>query len=454
MAGGERGAGLQPPPREEAQQGTPETPPHGEAGLPSGRLSRVQGEGLLRPPSRNEQLTWTILSVMKEAFPVPGVPSSTLACAIQALLSLRYPRQKCGQGSSGRSCLLLKGTRGHFLPGLLTLPHGSCEVPSVPRPGRRWRGVPSSLPPGRRAPSLLSPLSLSPSFSLFLSPSQAGVASQPGLSRGKKAALTVLGALAAGGAGLALALHTAVGAFELGLHPPHYPWEHGGLLKAFDHSSIRRGYEVYKQVCSACHSLQYMAFRHLIGVIHTEEEAKALAAEIQVEDGPDDEGNMFTRPGLISDYFPKPYPNPEAAKAANNGALPPDLSYIIRARHGGEDYVFSLLTGYCDPPAGVNLRGELHFNPYFPGQAIGMAAPLYNEILEFEDGTPATLSQMAKDVCTFLCWVSMPEHDTRKRMAVKALLLGGILFPLFFLFNQHKRTVLKSRQLTYQPHRK
>ncbi|XP_072855575.1 cytochrome c1, heme protein, mitochondrial [Pogona vitticeps] len=304
--------------------------------------------------------------------------------------------------------------------------------------------------------------SLARSRGFFLLPSQpggalrpqAGVASRPGLSRGKKAALTALGALAAGGAGLALALHTAVGAFELELHPPQYPWEHGGLLKAFDHSSIRRGYEVYKQVCSACHSLQYVAFRHLIGVTHTEEEAKALAAEIQVEDGPDDEGNMFTRPGLISDYFPKPYPNPEAAKAANNGALPPDLSYIIRARHGGEDYVFSLLTGYCDPPAGVNLRGELHFNPYFPGQAIGMAAPLYNEILEFEDGTPATLSQMAKDVCTFLCWVSMPEHDTRKRMAVKALLLGGILFPLFFLFNRHKWTVLKSRQLTYQPRRK
>ncbi|KAH0617306.1 hypothetical protein JD844_015343 [Phrynosoma platyrhinos] len=205
--------------------------------------------------------------------------------------------------------------------------------------------------------------------SRFLSPSplpasggpgpKANMASLAGLSRGKKVALTALGVLTAGGAGLALALHTAVSAGELELHPPNYPWSHNGLLSALDHSSIRRGYAVYKQVCSACHSMEYLAFRNLIGVSHTEAEAKALAEEIEVQDGPDENGEMFMRPGKLSDYFPKPYPNPEAARAANNGAVPPDLSYIVNARHGGEDYVFSLLTGYCDPPAGVLLIGSL-----------------------------------------------------------------------------------------------
>uniref|UniRef100_A0A8C3CLL6 Cytochrome c n=1 Tax=Cairina moschata TaxID=8855 RepID=A0A8C3CLL6_CAIMO len=215
--------------------------------------------------------------------------------------------------------------------------------------------------------------------------------------------------------------------------------------------SVRRGYQVYKQVCSACHSMEYLAFRNLIGVTHTEEEAKALAEEVEVLDGPDENGEMFTRPGKISDYFPKPYPNPEAARAANNGALPPDLSYIVNARHGGEDYVFSLLTGYCDPPAGVSVREGLHYNPYFPGQAIGMAPPIYNEILEFDDGTPATMSQIAKDVCTFLRWAAEPEHDHRKRMGLKMLMISSLLISLTYYLKRHKWSVLKSRKMVYRP---
>eukprot|EP01137_Pigoraptor_chileana_P004924 Opistho-2@47274 len=207
------------------------------------------------------------------------------------------------------------------------------------------------------------------------------------------------------------------------VHAPQYPWSHNGLLNTFDHASIRRGYEVYKQVCSACHSLERIAFRNLVGVSHTEDEAKALAEEIQVEDGPDDEGNMFQRPGKLSDYFPKPYKNEQAARSANNGALPPDLSLIIKARHGGGDYVFSLLSGYRDPPGGIALRDGLHYNPYFPGGAIGMARPLYDNMIDYADGTPATTSQMAKDVVTFLSWAAEPEHDDRKRMGLKAMAL-------------------------------
>ncbi|KAB5567723.1 hypothetical protein PHYPO_G00236150 [Pangasianodon hypophthalmus] len=271
------------------------------------------------------------------------------------------------------------------------------------------------------------------------------------LSKGRKAAISTLGVLTAGGAGLALILHQSVKASELELHAPSYPWSHGGMLSALDHASIRRGYQVYKQVCSACHSMEYLAFRNLVGVSHTEDEAKALAEEIEVVDGPDETGEMFTRPGKLSDYFPKPYASPEAARAANNGALPPDLSYIVNARHGGEDYVFSLLTGYCDPPAGVSLREGLYYNPYFPGQAIGMAPPIYNEILEYDDGTPATMSQVAKDVCTFLRWAAEPEHDQRKKMGLKLLMGSAIILPLVYYLKRHRWSVLKSRKIAYRP---
>uniref|UniRef100_A0A3Q0RYG4 Cytochrome c1, heme protein, mitochondrial n=1 Tax=Amphilophus citrinellus TaxID=61819 RepID=A0A3Q0RYG4_AMPCI len=271
------------------------------------------------------------------------------------------------------------------------------------------------------------------------------------LPRSKKVALTTLGVVTTGGAGLALMLHQSVKASDLELHPPQYPWSHAGPLSSLDHASIRRGYQVYKQVCSACHSMEYLAFRNLVGVSHTEEEVKVIAEEIEVVDGPDETGEMFTRPGKLSDYFPKPYPNPEAARAANNGALPPDLSYIVNARHGGEDYVFSLLTGYCEPPAGVTVREGLYYNPYFPGQAIGMAPPIYNEILEYDDGTPATMSQVAKDVCTFLRWAAEPEHDQRKRMGLKLLLGSAIIVPLLYYMKRHRWSVLKSRKIAYRP---
>ncbi|KAM6946956.1 cytochrome c1, heme protein, mitochondrial [Lycodopsis pacificus] len=271
------------------------------------------------------------------------------------------------------------------------------------------------------------------------------------LPRSKKVALTTMGVVTAGGAGLALMLHQSVKASDLELHPPNYPWSHAGPLSSLDHASIRRGYQVYMQVCSACHSMEYLAFRNLVGVSHTEAEVKAIAEEVEVVDGPDETGEMFTRPGKLSDYFPKPYSNPEAARNANNGALPPDLSYIVNARHGGEDYVFSLLTGYCEPPAGVEVREGLYYNPYFVGQAIGMAPPIYNEVLEYDDGTPATMSQVAKDVCTFLRWAAEPEHDQRKRMGLKLLMGAGIVVPLLYYMKRHRWSVLKSRKIAYRP---
>ncbi|CAG0903058.1 unnamed protein product [Darwinula stevensoni] len=270
------------------------------------------------------------------------------------------------------------------------------------------------------------------------------------LSRGKKILWATVGIASGATGGLLFALNESVKA-DLELHPPSYPWNHNGILQSFDHASIRRGYQVYKQVCAACHSMKYIAYRHLVGVSHTEAEAKAEAEDQLITDGPDDLGNMFQRPGKLSDYFPSPYPNDNAARAANNGALPPDLTTIALGRHGGIDYIFSLLTGYCDAPEGVKMADGQYYNPYFPGGAISMAQALYNEILEYDDGTPATSSQLAKDVCTFLKWAAEPEHDTRKRMLLKVLFISSFLLSITYWWKRHKFTVVKNRKLAFKP---
>ncbi|KAK2721906.1 cytochrome c1, heme protein, mitochondrial-like [Artemia franciscana] len=271
------------------------------------------------------------------------------------------------------------------------------------------------------------------------------------ISTKQKTLLTVGGTLIGGGAALCLALDQSVKASGLDAHPPVYSWSHNGIFDSFDHASIRRGYEVYKQVCSACHSMKYLAYRNLVGVSHTENEAKAEAESVMVLDGPNEDGEMFQRPGKLSDYFPRPYPNDEAARAANNGALPPDLSYITSARHGGENYIFALLTGYCDPPAGIQLRDGLYYNPYFVGGAIGMAQALYNELIEYSDGTPATASQLAKDVSVFLKWASEPEHDTRKKMALKVIMMFSMVASVIYYLKRHKFALVKSRKFQFKP---
>lgn len=270
------------------------------------------------------------------------------------------------------------------------------------------------------------------------------------MSAGKKAALATLGMFTGVGGAVAYQLDQEVKA-DLTLHPPHLHWSHSGYFDSLDHQSIRRGYQVYKQVCAACHSMRFLAFRNLIGVSHTEAEVKELAEEVQVRDGPNEAGEMFMRPGKPSDYFPKPFDNDAAAAAANNGAIPPDLSFITLARHGGEDYIYHLLNGYCDPPAGIDLKDGQHFNPYFPGGAIGMGPPIYNEIVEFDDGTPATQSQVAKDVCTFLTWAASPEHDMRKRFAIKAIMIYSFLLAGTYYMKRHKWSLIKSRKLVYTP---
>lgn len=246
------------------------------------------------------------------------------------------------------------------------------------------------------------------------------------------------------------ALNKPLEAADLIAHPPKMDWPHKWFFNSFDHASIRRGWEVYKQVCAACHSLNYVHYRSMVDVFLTEDEARQEAADVMIEDGPDDTGKMYMRPGKLSDHVPNPYPNEEAARAANNGAYPPDLSLIVIARDGGEDYIFSLLTGYTDPPAGVNLEDGQHFNPYFLDGAIGMAQALYDEVIEYSDGTPASASQLAKDVTTFLAWCSMPEHDERKLMALKFLIVALPIAATCWYWKRHTWIQLKTRKIAFK----
>jgi len=257
--------------------------------------------------------------------------------------------------------------------------------------------------------------------------------------------------IGAGAGALVYALENSIElqAGELVAHPHQLPWAHRGFFDALDIASVRRGYEVYKQVCSACHSMKYIYYRHFIDTIMTEDEAKAEAAEAQIRDM-DDAGEPTTRPGAITDALPNPYKNKKEAEAKNNGAAPPDLSLMAMARHGGDDYIFALLTSYFDPPAGVPVDDGKAYNPYFPGGVIAMPQQLFDEQIEYKDGTPATQSQMAKDVTAFMRWSAEPWHDKRKRYGLKALVLAVVVFPILIYWKRHSWSFLKSQKVYYR----
>ncbi|POR36584.1 Cytochrome c1, heme protein, mitochondrial [Tolypocladium paradoxum] len=245
--------------------------------------------------------------------------------------------------------------------------------------------------------------------------------------------------------------HAAAPAEE-GLHATHYPWVHQQWFKTFDHQALRRGFQVYQEVCASCHSLDRIPYRELVGSILTVDEAKQLAEANEYPGEPDEQGEIQMRPGKLADYIPAPYKNEEAARFANNGALPPDLSLIVKARHGGCDYIFSLLTGYPEePPAGVQVAPGMNFNPYFPGTGIAMARVLYDGLVEYEDGTPASTSQMAKDVVEFLNWAAEPEMDDRKKMGMKVLVVTSALWAMSVWVKRYKWAWLKSRKIAYDP---
>jgi len=234
------------------------------------------------------------------------------------------------------------------------------------------------------------------------------------------------------------------------VHPLELPWQHTGMFSSYDCGALRRGFQVYRQVCATCHSIERIHFRELDGVTHTTEELLTMASEVDVVDGPNDEGEMFERPGKLSDPLPKPYANEEAGRAANAGALPPDLSLMVKARHSGADYLFSLLTGYTEPPAGKAMLPGLYYNPYFPGGAIAMPPPLSDGGVEYEDGTPGTISQQAKDVVEFLNWCAEPEADQRKKDAAKYMAVLGFTMLMTGYYKRWKWSPLKTRAISYQ----
>jgi ubiquinol-cytochrome c reductase cytochrome b/c1 subunit len=239
-----------------------------------------------------------------------------------------------------------------------------------------------------------------------------------------------------------------------GTSPPGQKWSFSGPIGKFDRGALQRGLKVYKEVCSACHSLSYVAFRNIAdagGPGFSAAQAAAFASDYKIKDGPNDAGDMFERPGRPADYFPSPFPNEQAARAANGGAAPPDLSLITKARsykrgfpwfvfdfftqyqEQGPDYVDAILQGYEDkPPAGFNLPDGSYYNKYFPGHAIKMPKPLSDGQVTFDDGSPATVAQYAKDVTTFLMWTAEPHMEARKALGLQVFVFLILLTVLLY----------------------
>jgi ubiquinol-cytochrome c reductase cytochrome c1 subunit len=265
-----------------------------------------------------------------------------------------------------------------------------------------------------------------------------------------------------------VALSTPACAQEEGHEQPsHFPllkpqlqrWTFAGPFGKFDPAQLQRGYQVYKEVCAACHSMELLSFRNLAeegGPHFSEAEARALAAEYQITAGPDENGDMFERPGVLSDRFPSPFPNAEAAAAANGGAAPPDLSLIAKARgvgqgihwtildffsqyqEAGVDYLHALLTGYdVEPTANIEVPEGTHYNPYFvSGVSLKMPPPLSDGLVTYADGSPETVDQYARDVSAFLMWGAEPHLVDRKRLGFMTLVFLGVFAVLMYLTKQ------------------
>ncbi|MBX3598143.1 MAG: cytochrome c1 [Rhizobiaceae bacterium] len=270
--------------------------------------------------------------------------------------------------------------------------------------------------------------------------------------------LAALGILLAGSS--AFAAETATGANHAA-EPTHFPilapkeqkWSFAGPFGTYDKAQLQRGLKVYKEVCSACHSMNLVAFRTLADLGYSDAQIKAFAAEYTIQDGPNDDGDMFERPGIASDHFPSPYANVQAAAAANGGAAPPDMSLLAKARgvtrgfplfvvdiftqyaEGGPDYIYSLLTGYNEtPPEGMEIPEGTHYNPYFvSGKSLKMAPPLSDGQVTYEDGSPETVDQYSHDVSAFLMWAAEPHMEARKRTGFSVLVFMALLGVLVYL---------------------
>lgn len=236
------------------------------------------------------------------------------------------------------------------------------------------------------------------------------------------------------------------------LEPKLSSWSFSGPFGKYDLGQLQRGLKVYKEVCSACHSMKLVAFRNLEDLGYNEEQVKAFASEYDIQDGPNDSGDMFTRKGKPSDHFPSPFANTEAAAAANGGAAPPDFSLLAKAREvergfprfvfdiftqyqeGGPDYIYSLLTGFQEPPEGVTVPEGTHFNPYFLSAAsLKMPPPLSDGQVTYDDGSPQTVDQYAHDVAAFMMWAAEPHLEERKRTGFMVMVFLVIFAGLVYL---------------------
>jgi len=219
-------------------------------------------------------------------------------------------------------------------------------------------------------------------------------------------------------------------------------WSFEGVFGHYEEEQLQRGFQVYREICSACHGITRIRFRNLTEIGLTEDEVKELAAQYEVEDGPNDEGEMYMRPAELTDSYPSPYPNEQAARFANNGAYPVDLSLITKARPGGPDYVYSLMLGYEEPPEDTELMVGMYWNKYFPGHQIGMPQMIYDQMVEFESGAPNDSEALAADVTAFLMWAAEPSLEARKELGLKVMLFLIVLTALFYaLYRQVWRDV-------------
>lgn len=260
-------------------------------------------------------------------------------------------------------------------------------------------------------------------------------------------------AVAAEGGDLAELTHHAAqtGHYPI-LKPEQMDWSFAGPFGKYYKGQLQRGLKVYSEVCAACHSMELVAFRTLEDLGYSEAQVKAFAANYEVEDGPNADGEMFTRAAVASDRFPSPFPNKEAAAASNNGAAPPDFSLIAKARgvtrgfptfvfdiftqyqQGGPDYIHALLTGYQDPPEGVEVAEGTYYNPYFiAGQSLAMAQPISDGQVTYDDGAPETMEQYSLDVSAFLMWAAEPHLEDRKRMGFMVMIFLAIFTALIYL---------------------
>ena len=232
---------------------------------------------------------------------------------------------------------------------------------------------------------------------------------------------------------------------EEAAHPPRNDYKSAGIFGKFDQASMQRGFQVYVEVCAACHSLDLVAFRSLDALGYNEDEIKAIAVEYEYATI-DDEGEEAFRPGIPADKFPAPFANEAMARAANGGALPPDFSTIVKAREHlsffpwkstyGEDYIVALMEGYEEAPADVEMNPGLYYNKYFAGNQTAMAPPLFDDMIEYADGTPATIHQMSYDVANFLAWASDPTMQERKEMGLKVMLFMIVFTILLYFTNK------------------